>query len=387
VSLATVVISCCLLVLIFGLERFAPRSPAPLIAVGLAIVASTVLGLSDAGVAIVGSFPSDLPMLVWPRFELVEEMWPAAAGIALMSFTETIAAARAFSAPGEPRPEPNQELLAVGLANAAGGLFGAMPAGGGTTQTAVNRKAGARTQVAELVTAVAAVATLLLFAPVIALMPQAALAAVVVAYSFDLIKPTELDAIRRVRRMEFGWALAAFAGVVLLGTLKGILLAVIASLLSIAQQAYNPPVYAMARRRDIRMFRPLSSERPDDETWAGLLILRTEGRLFFANAQRVADKLRPLIEQAGPSVVVIDCSAVADIEYTAIKMLVEEEAKLRDEGITLWLAALNSEAFAVVQRSKLGETLGRERLLFTLEAAVEKFEKSAPANRGSNHDR
>jgi sulfate permease, SulP family len=385
-SLPTVVISCCLLVLIFGLERFSPRSPAPLIAVGLAIAASAVLGLSDAGVATVGSFPSDLPALVWPRFELVEEMWPAAAGIALMRFTETIAAARAFSAPGEPRPEPNQELLAVGLANVAGGLFGAMPAGGGTTQTAVNRKAGARTQLAELVTA-AAVATLLLFAPVIALMPQAALAAVVVAYSFDLIKPMELDAIRRVRLMEFGWALGAFAGVVLLGTLKGILLAVIASLLSLAQQAYNPPVYAMGRRHDVRGFRPLSSEYPDDETWAGLLILRTEGRIFFANAQRVADKLRPLIEQAGPSVVVIDCSAIIDIEYTAIKTLVEEEAKLRDEGIMLWLAALNPEASAVVQRSKLGATLGRERLLFNLEAAVEKFEKPEPTSRGSNDDR
>jgi MFS superfamily sulfate permease-like transporter len=363
------------LVLIFGLERFAPRSPAPLIAIAVAIAASSLLGLSEAGVATVGSIPSGLPTLVWPRFDLVEQMWPAAAGIALMSFTETIAAARAFRAPGEPPPEPNQELLAVGLANVAGGFLGAMPAGGGTTQTAVNRKAGAKTQVAELVTAASALATLLLFAPVIALMPQAALAAVVVAYSFDLIKPAEFDAIRRVRRIEFAWALIAFAGVVLLGTLEGILVAVIASLLSLAQQAYDPPVYAMGRKRGTQVFRPLSSEHADDETWAGLLILRIEGRLFFANARRVADKLRPLTEQARPSVVVLDCSAVIDIEYTALKMLTEAEVKLRDEGIALWLAALNPEVFTVVQRSKLGETLGRERMHFNLETAVERFEK------------
>ena len=242
-SLPTVATAVCLLVIIFGVERFAPRLPSPLIAIAVGIVASSLLGLSEAGVATVGSVPSGLPTFIWPRFDLIEEMWPAAAGIALMSFTETIAAARAFGASGEPRPEPNQELLAIGLGNVAGGLFGAMPAGGGTTQTAVNRKAGAQTQVAELVTAAAAMATLLLFAPVIALMPQAALAAVVVAYSFDLIKPAEFDAICRVRRIEFGWALIAFAGVVLLGTLKGILVAVIASLLSLAQQAYNPPVY------------------------------------------------------------------------------------------------------------------------------------------------
>jgi MFS superfamily sulfate permease-like transporter len=302
-------------------------------------------------------------------------MWPAAAGNALMSFTETIAAARAFGAPGEPRPEPNQELLAVGLGNVAGGFFGAMPAGGGTTQTAVNRKAGARTQVAELVTAAAAVATLLLLAPVIALMPQAALAAVVVAYSLDLIKPAEFGAIRRVRRVEFRWALIAFAGVVLLGTLKGILVAVIASLLALAQQDYNRPVYVLGRKRGTRVFRALSSEHPDDETWPGLLILRTEGRLFFANALRVADKIRPLVDQAKPSVVLLDCSAVFDIEYTAVKMLVEGEEKLRQEGIDLWLAALNPEALAVVQRTTLGATLGRERMFFNVDAAVARYEQ------------
>jgi len=376
----TIAIAICVLVIIFALERFAPRSPAPLIAITVAIGASATLGLSEAGVATVGSIPSGLPTLVWPRFDLVEVMWPAAAGIALMSFTETIAAARAFAAPGEPRPQPNQELLALGVGNVAGGLLGAMPAGGGTTQTAVNRKAGAKTQMAELVTAAAAVATLLLFAPVIALMPQAALAAVVVAYSFDLIKPVEFDAIRRVRRIEFAWALIAFAGVILIGTLEGIVIAVIASLLALAQQAYNPPVYAVGRKRGTQVFRPLSSEHPDDETWAGLLIVRTEGRLFFANAQNVAEKVRPLIEQASPSVVVIDCSAVIDIEYTAVKMLIEAEAKLRDEGIALWLAALNAEALAVVQRAKLGETLGRERMLLNLATAVERFERLESAD-------
>ncbi len=375
-SLATAAIGVCLLVLIFGLERFVPHSPAPLIAIAVAIAASGLLGLSDAGVATVGSVPGGLPALVWPRLDLVNEMWPAAAGIALMSFTETVAAARAFGTPGEPRPEPNQELLAVGLGNVAGGFLGAMPAGGGTTQTAVNRKAGARTQVAELVTAAAAVATLLLFAPIIALMPQAALAAVVVAYSFDLIKPAEFAAIRRVRRIEFAWALIAFAGVVVLGTLKGILVAVVVSLLALAQQAYNPPVYAMARKRGTQVFRPLPSEHPDNETWTGLLILRMEGRLFFANAQSVFEKMRSLIEQARPSVVVLDCSAVIDIEYTAVKMLIEAERKLRDVGIALWLAALNPGVLAIVRRTALGETLGHERMLFNLETAVERFEKT-----------
>jgi MFS superfamily sulfate permease-like transporter len=380
-SLITIAIGASLLVMIFALERFAARLPAPLIAVAVAIVASTMFGLGDAGVATVGSIPGGLPTLVWPHFGLIEEMWPAAAGIALMSFTETIAAARAFGAPGEPRPQPNQELLAIGLGNVAGGLFGAMPAGGGTTQTAVNRKAGARTQMAGLITAATAGATLLLFAPVIAPMPLAALAAVVVAYSFDLIKPVEFEAIRRVRRTEFGWALTAFAGVVLLGTLRGILVAVIASLLSLAHQAYNPPVYAMGRKRGTQQFGPISNDHTDDETWPGLVILRVEGRLFFANVQRVADKMLPLIEAARPSVVALDCSSVIDIEYTAIKMLIEAEMKMSDQGIALWLVALNPNTLDVVRRSQLGETLGRERIVSNLETAVQQFQQPQSPDR------
>ncbi len=199
-SFATVMLAVALFVLLFGVERFLPRAPAPLVALGAAIAASSLLGLAQLGVETVGTVPSGLPGFTRPSVDLLVQLWPAAAGIALMSFTETIAAARAFRAPGEPPLVPNQELLAVGLANVGGGLFGAMPAGGGTSQTAVNRRAGARTQMAELVTAAMAVATLMFLAPVIALLPQAALAAVVVAYSVELFKPEEFREIRRVRR-------------------------------------------------------------------------------------------------------------------------------------------------------------------------------------------
>ena len=262
------------------------------------------------------------------------------------------------------------------MANVAGGFFGAMPAGGGTTQTAVNRSAGARTQMAELVTAAAALATLLLLAPLIALMPNAVLAAVVVVYSVGLIRPAEFRDIVRVRTTEFYWAVIAFAGVAVLGTLRGIVVAVIASLFALAYQTYNPPVYALGRKRGTDVFRPLSEEHPDDKTWPGLLILRTEGRIFFANAQRIGDKMWLLVDQTKPSVVLIDFSAVFDIEYTVLKMLAEAEERLRSDGITLWLAALNPDVLAVVKRSRIGEVLGRERMFFNLQMAVEKYEQA-----------
>ena len=272
-SVATLLVAVAMLVLIFAMEHFAPRAPAPLLALGLAIGASAAFNLSQSGVATIGAVSGSLPSPIRPQLQLVWILWPAATGIALMSFTESIAAARAFAAPGEPRPAPNRELRALGCANLAGGLLGAMPAGGGTTQTAVNRKAGARTQFAALVTAAVSLATLLVLAPLIGLMPQAALAAVVVAYSIDLIQPGEFLVIRRVRRIEFRWAVIAFVGVVLLGTLQGIIVAVVASLFALAQQAYDPPVHVVGRKRGTDVFRPRSSDHPDDESWPGLLIL------------------------------------------------------------------------------------------------------------------
>jgi SulP family sulfate permease len=378
-SLVTVLLSVGILALIFVLERFLPKWPAPLVAVGVAILVSALLGLQSAGVATVGEVPRGLPSLTWPQLELISQLWPAAIGIALMSFTESIAAGRAFADPKEPRPLPNRELLALGIANVGGGLFGAMPAGGGTSQTAVNRLAGAKSQVAELVTASGALATLLLLAPFIALMPKAALAAVVIVYSFDLIKPSEFVAIRRVRTAEFRWALIALAGVVVLGTLQGIIVAVVVSLLSLARQAYNPPVYALGRKPGTTVFRPLSPEHPDDEQWPGLLMIRIEGRLFFANAQRVGDLVWPMVEAAKPSVVLLDFRAVTDVEYTALKMLGEAEEKLRGAGRQLWVAGLNPAVFEVVERSRLGAALGHERMFLNMQAAVEKFQGRSEA--------
>ena len=372
-SLVTLAVALLTIAVLFGLERLAPRVPAPLVAVGAGIAASAALGLPQWGVSVVGAIPRDLPSLSWPRLDLVATMWPGAVGIALMSFTESIAAGRAFAGAGEPRPSPNQELLAIGAANVAAGFFGGMPAGGGTTQTAVNRSAGARTQMAELVTATAALLTLLLLAPFMARMPNAVLAAIVVVYSVTLVKPAEFREILRVRRTEFRWALIALAGVAVLGTLRGILVAVIASLLDLAHQAYSPPVYVLGRKRGTDVFRPVSAEHPEDEQWPGLLLLRVEGRVFFANAQRVMDRIILEVERSRASVVALDCSAVFDIEYTALKALTEVEETLRRGGISLWLVALNRDVLDVVKRSAIGRTLGRDRMFFNRQAAVERF--------------
>jgi MFS superfamily sulfate permease-like transporter len=252
-----------------------------------------------------------------------------------------------------------------------------MPSGGGTSQTAVNRLAGARTQLAGVITAAATLATMLLLAPVIGLMPQAALAAVVIVYSIGLIKPTEFRAILAVRRTEFVWALAALAGVVLLGTLQGIMVAIVVSLVALAYQAADPPVYVLGRKPGTNVFRPLTEEHPEDETFPGLLILRPEGRIFFANAEGIGEKMRRAIATAQPRVVALDLGGVFDLEYTALKMLTEAEQRLRDREVLLWIVAINPGVLAMMKRSPLGGTLGRERTFFTLEQAVAKYQSLA----------
>ena len=373
ISAATLAVGTLTIGMLVALERRWPRVPAPLIAVVTGIGAVALLALPHYGVDTVGHIPTGLPRLTLPDPSLFAQLWPAAVGIALMSFTETTAAGRAFAGNDEATPNANRELVATGVANVGGALLGAMPAGGGTTQTAVNRLAGARTQLAELVTAVLALGTMLLLAPFIGKLPQATLAAVVIVYSIGLIKPAEFRAIRTIRRTELLWALTALVGVVLLGTLQGIVVAICVSLLALAYQESNPPVYVLRRKPGTNVFRPVSAEHPEDESFPGLL-LRPEARIFFANAANLGHKANRLIDAADPRVVILDLSAVFDVEYTALKMLIAAERRTRDDGRILCLTGLNPEVLELVRRSPLGTVLGRERMIFDLEQAVARFQ-------------
>ena len=359
---------------LIGMERRWPHSPAPLVAVGGGIAASWYFGLKALGVSTVGLIPQGFPSLTLPDLALAEQLAPGALGIALMSFTESIAAGRAFASSGDPPIQANRELIATGAANIGGALLGAMPSGGGTSQTAVVRAAGGRSQKASLVTAAAAVAVMLLLAPLLGLLPNAVLAAVVIVYSVGLIQPAAFRAIRGVRTMEFRWALIACVGVLALGTLKGIVVAIIVSMVGLASQAAFPRVSVIGRKRGADVLRPLSPEHPDDETFAGLLILRPEGRLFFVNAQNVAEQIAAWVNQYQPRVLALDMSRVPDIEYSALVALMEGEKRMTEGGTVVWLAGLNPSVLEVVRRAGLDQRLGRERLLFNARAAIERYQ-------------
>jgi high affinity sulfate transporter 1 len=374
-SIPTLILALVMLAILSGMEHFSPRVPAPLAAVILGIAAAAAFGLKGMGVALTAQIPPGMPTPAIPDLSLLANLWPGALGIALMSFTESIAAGRAFAGQNDPMPSPNRELIALGAANIAGAFFQCFPAGGGTSQTAVNAKAGARTQVSELLTVAMVAAALFFLAPVISLLPQAVLAAVVVVTTLPLLSTRDFRSILRVRNTEFRWALAACIGVVLLGTLQGILVAIAISVLTLFYQANHPPVYVVGRKPGTDVYRPLFDEHPEDETIPGLIMLRTEGRMTFASMPRVSERMRELVQEANPEVVILECSAIPDFEYTALQSLITAEEKLRERGIELWMASLNPEALKVIRLSGLGLTMGPDRLFVNLREAVKAYEK------------
>jgi len=379
VHVQTLLVAAAGIVVLMGLPRLLPRLSAPLTWVAVSIAVAALFDLQGLGVKSVGAVPSGLPALAWPELRFVASLWPAALGIALMSFTESVAAARTFQQRDDMPVDANRELLAVGAANLAAAAVGGMPAGGGTSQTAIADKAGARSQMAQWVNALVVLLTLLLLSNVIGLLPDPALGALILVLGLGMVKPAAFRAIARVRRDEFLWALATLAGVVLIGTLQGILIAVAISMLTLLYHANHPPVYRGAYSRAQGVFRR-AGDNAQDETFPGLLLLRTEGRLNFANAANVAARMQALIAQTQPppQVIVLDCSAIPDIEYTALLMLTEAEQSLRARGMRLWLAGVAPDLRQLLDRTPLGAALGPQRVFHNLFKALEAWQSRGP---------
>ncbi|MBU5613902.1 SulP family inorganic anion transporter [Geomonas azotofigens] len=377
-SLPTLTLALGMLGLMLGLKRVTPRLPAPLITVTVGIALSCMIGLDRLGISLVGRVDSGLPSFVLPDFFLVKQLWPAALGIALMSFVETAAAGRAFLPSGDLPPQANRELVATGLATLIASFFQSMPGGGGSSQTAINQQAGARSQLSGVVSAAVVVAALLFLAPLFGMLPNATLAVVVIVAGIGLISPTEFRAVHSIRTMEFHWALVAASAVMVLGTLKGLLVAVLVSILSLVIRANNHPIHVLGRKPGTNIFRPLSPEHLEDETYPGLLLLRPEGAIFFANAPRLGQKIRELVAQFKPQALVLDLSAVPDMEYTAVMMLVDGEEKARGDGTVMSLVALSPNVKEIIRRSSLWERMEGERIFLTLDQAVEWFERQLP---------
>jgi SulP family sulfate permease len=375
-SVPTLLIAAASVAVLIGLRRISPVVPGPLVVLvaGMALVGATAVDAN--GVATVPPVPGGLPAPSLPELDLARSLLPAAAGIALMAFVESIAAARAFRGAQDPPIRLDRELIALGAASGAGGVFQAYPTGGGLSQTAVNDRAGARTQGAEIVTAGLVALVLVAFAPLFRYVPDAVLGAIVLVAAAGLLTRDEARAIRRQRPQDWAFGVVTLAAVLVLGSLEGILVGVVVSVLTLFWDLNHPPVVVLGRRLGTDRFRSLSSH-PDDETIPGLMVIRIESSLYFGNAHRIIDRVAELVHEADPPprVLLLDVSAVPDADTTATAVLAERADRLASLGTEMWLAAMTDRVLTLARRGPRWARLEEAGRVFpTVAAAVEAFQ-------------
>jgi sulfate permease, SulP family len=373
----TLVLAAASVAVLLVIRRAWPVVPGPLVVLvgGMALVAATAI--EARGVATVPPVPGGLPTPSLPELDLARSLLPAAAGIALMAFVESIAAARAFRGADDPPIRADRELIALGAANAVGGILQAYPAGGGLSQTAVNDRAGARTQGAEIVTAGLVALVLVALAPLFRYVPEAVLGAIVLVAAAGLLARDETRAIRRQRLQDWAFGVVTLAAVLALGTLEGILIGVVVSLLTLFWDLNHPPVVVLSRKPGTDQFRSLASH-PDDESIPGLLVVRIESPLYFGNAHRIVDRVAELADGSDPRprVLLLDLSAVPDADTTATAVLGERAERLASFGTEVWLAAMTDRVLAMARRGPRWAGLAEAGRVFpTVAAGVDAFRR------------
>ncbi len=347
-----------LLALDLALHRFAPKVPGALVLLVLGIGIVSIFDLHKTeDVAIVGEIPSGLPSLGWPAgvsWEQFAVLVPGALGLALVAFADSISAARSFAARHGYEIDGNQELVALGASNIGAGFSGAFAVDGSLSRTAAADGAGARTQLSSIACAVLIIITVLVLTPLFKNLPEAALAAIVIGAVWHLIDFRKIADLWRVEQTSFWAAVLAMFGVLVLGILEGVLIAVGFSLVALVYRATRPRVSVLGKA-DERYYDV--ERRPEAEIEPGVLVIRFDYELYFANAAFFRDEVRRLVREAEPDpyAVVLDCEGIADVDVTAADVLVELQEELRDQDITLLLARVKGPVRDMIRRMQREE--------------------------------
>jgi SulP family sulfate permease len=378
---ATFVVGAGALVLLFAAERFAPRLPGGLVALVLGIAVSGILGLSAHGVAIVGKVPSGLPAPGVPDIDGgdVGALLAAAGGLLLVIYSESLGAAGTFAAKYGYEIDPNQELIALGVANAGSGALGGLAGGGSLSQSAVNESAGARSEVSPLVAAALILVTLLLLTPLFKNLPEAVLAALIIHAVSHLMRVGELRRYYRERRVEFWFALATLAAVITLDVLPALIIGVTAMLLLVVYHASQPHVAELGRVPGVPGAYGGLRMHPEYEPVPGVLILRLQTPVLYTNAAPVAHRIKQLVGEADPTpgAVIVEAGGSDRLDITSAEMLGRLIDDLHAAGIDLALADVHMPVVRMARRAGLLDRLGEDRVFHTVEEAVEALSRAA----------
>ena len=325
----------------FLLGVLAPRVPSVLVVLVLGILSFSGFGLERHGVEVVGTIRAGLPSLSWPKIgeDDLADVFIGAIGIVLVLIAEALAAARTFAAKNKYEIVPNQELCAMGLANIASGLFGGMIVGGGMSGTAANDAAGARTRLSTVTASMFVGLTLAFLLPFFRNLPEAVLGAIVVHAVVHLADVGTLKYYARLRTGSIWVSLAALLAVLQMGILKGLIFAVGLTLIVLMRKLSSPQDSVLGRLPGSQSFVDVA-RYSEAEQIPGLLIFRPNGIVFFANANRVLNRLRELVRAAGKPLraVLLNLEASPEIDVTCLEMLGQLRNELQDSGIDLYFA-------------------------------------------------
>jgi high affinity sulfate transporter 1 len=366
------------LAVLLVLPRFTRKIPAVLCGVVAATAVSAAFGLAQHGVVTVGTLPQGIPAPSVP-WTSVHDVWPllvAAAGITLVSLTDTIATSTSFAARRGEEVNADQEMIGIGAANIGAGLLQGFAVSTSGSRTAVAESSGARSQVTGLVGAGVVAVLLIFLTSLLADLPQSALAAVVIAAALSLMDWRVLVRYARVRRGALALSLAATAGVIVFGVLKGILIAIVLAVLLFFRRGWWARSAVLGRMAGVQGWHDVGSH-PDAQELPEVVVLRWEAPLFFANARSFRDRVRALVRDRRPAWVVVQCEAVTDVDVTAAAMLERLDLELNAARIHMAFAELRSRLQTLVREYGLLETLDRDHFYPTLDAAIEAI-RAAP---------
>ncbi len=363
------------IVLVLVLQRWLPKVPAVLVMVVLAIAVSSIANLGERGVSVIGTLPQGFPPLTIPTvpWSDVALLAGGALGIAVVSLADTISTSTAFAERTGQEVRGNQEMIGIGTANLAAGLFQGFPVSTSASRTAVAERAGARTQLTGVIGAVLIVVLIVALPGLFRNLPQPALAAVVITASLGLADLPGMARLWKQRRVEFTLALVAFGAVALLGVLPGIAIAVGLSILNVFRRAWRPYQTTLGLVEDLPGYHDVRSY-PSARLLPGLVLYRFDAPLFFANAKTFRDEVVAIARaEPAPAWIVVAAEPITDVDTTAADVLFDLDHLLDSRGQSLVFAGLKDPVRRKIDGYGLTAKIEPEHLFPTVEAAVEEF--------------
>jgi sulfate permease, SulP family len=367
------------LALLFVLPRISKKLPSGLVVLFGAIALSALLDLNgNYGVEIVGTLPQGLPTLSFPQVPLASYLGMVlpAIGVLLVAYSEALGVAHEFAEKHGYEVDANQELNAHAVANLASALFGGMLAAGSMSASAVKEGAGARSQMTNLVTWVAAIITVLFLTPLFTTLPEAVLGALIIHAVWHIIASRKLQKVRQAAPVEFWFGVLALAGVLLIDVLQGMIIGVVASLVFVVYRTSRPHVSSLGRVPDAPGAYSDMGRHPESIPVPGVLIVRVDAQLYYANALTVRERVKEMIAAmpSPPRAVIIDSAAWDEIDLTSTEVVKSLLKELRGNGIDVYFADVHAPVLEYAGQTDLLDLIGKENVFPTVDLAVRHIE-------------